>query len=59
MRLLLSFGGLELDEAADGSWSGVISGLDIKGEYQISVLAQNNSGLFSHANRGKPKFSHC
>ena len=51
---ITELGGLELDEAADGSWSGVISGLDIKGEYQISVLAQNNSGLFSQPTESNP-----
>ena len=51
---ITELGGLELEEAADGSWSGVITGLDIKGEYQISILAQNNAGLFSQPTESNP-----
>jgi hypothetical protein len=44
---LLEAGSTELAQNEDGSWSGVLSGFTIAGDYEVSVVAENKAGLFS------------
>jgi hypothetical protein len=37
----------ELKENEDGSWSGLLTGFDILGSYEVTVIAENMNGLFS------------
>ena len=37
----------DLQENADGSWSGLLTGFDILGSYEVTVVAENVNGLFS------------
>jgi len=44
---LIEANGTELSQNEDGSWSGVLNGFTIAGNYDVSVVAQNSGGLFS------------
>ena len=44
---LLEADSTELAQNEDGSWSGVLSGFTIAGDYEVSVVAENKAGLFS------------
>jgi hypothetical protein len=44
---LIETNATELSQNEDGSWSGVLSGFTISGNYEVSVVAQNEGGLFS------------
>ena len=37
----------DLQENADGSWSGLLTGFHILGSYEVTVIAENVNGLFS------------
>lgn len=39
--------GVELTLNSNGNWSGLLTGFEIEGDYDISVVAENKSGLFS------------
>ena len=44
---LLAQDGVELTLNSSGNWSGLLTGFEIKGDYEVSVVAENKSGLFS------------
>ena len=44
---LLEANSTELSQNEDGSWSGVLAGFSIAGNYEVSVVAENKGGLFS------------
>ena len=44
---LIETNATELSQNEDGSWSGVLVGFTIAGNYEVSVVAENKGGLFS------------
>jgi len=38
----------------DGVWSGVVGGLDVKGSYLLSVIAENKEGVLSRSTEDNP-----
>ena len=44
---LIEANATELSQNEDGSWSGVLVGFTIAGNYEVSVVAENKGGLFS------------